>query len=56
LAQFPFWQSWLFVHEPPLAVLATQLPVPSQTSLVPQVVPGGALTWLLHTAVPLMQS
>jgi hypothetical protein len=41
-------------HVPP-AVQATQVPLPSQTWLVPQEVPPGAFIWL-HTAVPLVQS
>jgi hypothetical protein len=41
-------------HAPP-AVQATQLPLPSQTWLVPQVMPAAALIWL-HTAVPVVQS
>ena len=38
-----------------LIVQATQLPLPSQTWLGPQLLPAGAFIWL-HTAVPLVQS
>ena len=52
--QFPFWHSWLFVHEPPSAVLVTQLPLPSQARFDPQVVPTPAGDWL-HTGAPVLQ-
>jgi hypothetical protein len=55
LAQLPLWHSWLFVHEPPLAVSARQLPLPSQTWLVPQGTPACAFIWL-HTDVPFMHA
>jgi hypothetical protein len=41
-------------HAPP-AVQPTQLPLPSHTWLVPQLMPAGAVIWL-QTAVPLVQS
>ena len=42
MLQFPFWHSWLFVHEPPSAVLVTQLPLPSQARFEPQDAPAVA--------------
>ena len=54
LAQFPFWQSWLFVHEPPLAVLAMQLPLPSQARFEPHDVPTDAFD-ALQTGIPVVQ-
>jgi hypothetical protein len=54
LAQFPFWQSWLFVHEPPSAVWPTQLPLPLQTRFEPHAVPSDAFDWL-QTGVPVVQ-
>jgi hypothetical protein len=52
--QFPFWHSRLFAHEPPSAVLVTQLPPPSQARFDPQVVPTPANAWL-HTAPSVLQ-
>jgi hypothetical protein len=54
VAQFPFWQSWLFVHEPPLAVFAMQLPLLSQARFEPHDVPTDAFDWL-QTGVPVVQ-
>jgi hypothetical protein len=54
LAQFPFWQSWLFVHEPPSAVLPTQLPPPSQMRFDPHDAPSDTFDWL-QTGVPVVQ-
>ena len=54
MAQFPLWQSWPFVHEPPSAVLATQLPLPLQTRFEPHDVPSDAFDWL-QTGVPVVQ-
>jgi hypothetical protein len=54
LAQFPFWHSWLYVHEPPSAVLPTQLPPPSHARFDPQAVPTPAGDWL-HTGLPVLQ-
>ena len=54
LAQFPFWQSWLFVHEPPFAVLAMQLPLPSQARFEPHEVPTDAFD-ALQTGIPVVQ-
>ncbi len=53
-AQFPLWHSWLFVHEPPLAVLATQLPPPSHARFDPQAVPTPAGDWV-HFGPPVLQ-
>lgn len=39
IEQFPFWQVLLVWHEPPSAVFATQLPLPSQTRFDPHAVP-----------------
>jgi hypothetical protein len=54
LAQFPFWQSRLFVHEPPSGIFPTQSPLPSQMTFAPHDVPGNAFDWL-QTGVPVVQ-
>jgi len=54
VAQFPLWQSWLLVHEPPLAVLLTQFPPPSQAMFEPHDVPADAFV-ALQTGTPVVQ-
>ena len=39
-----------------LAVQDEQLPLPSHTWLVPQLVPAGIIFWFLQTGVPVLQS
>ena len=50
----PFWHGLLGWHEVP-AVQATQVALPLQTMLVPQLVPAGWLPFAVHCAVPVEQ-